>query len=84
MTSPHFSIEFSERRERLSNYSRFFLAIPHLLVLNAWGALDHAYTPTYTYFLTSGQHLARSQTVNLRRMSLFMSRMRNDCRMSSG
>lgn len=37
--SPHFSIEFSERRERLTNFFRFFLAIPHLLVLNAWGSL---------------------------------------------
>lgn len=39
MTSPHFSIDFSERRERLSNCFRLFLAIPHLIVLNAWGSL---------------------------------------------
>ena len=38
-TSPHFSIEFSERRERLSNCFRLFLAIPHLIVLSAWGSL---------------------------------------------
>lgn len=37
--SPHFSIKFSERRERLTNFFRLFLAIPHLLVLNAGGSL---------------------------------------------
>lgn len=39
MTSPHFSVEYSESRERLTNFFRFILAIPHLLVLNAWGSL---------------------------------------------
>lgn len=39
MTSPHFSIAFSEQRERLSNCFRIFLAIPHIIVMSAWGSL---------------------------------------------
>lgn len=39
MNSPHFSVTFSERRERLSTLFRCFLAIPHLIVLSAWSSL---------------------------------------------
>jgi hypothetical protein len=39
MTSPHFSVEFDERRDRLTSVFRWFMAIPHLLVISAWGSL---------------------------------------------
>lgn len=42
MTTPHFSVEYVEKHNRLTSFFRLFLALPHLIILSASGSLMQA------------------------------------------